>query len=256
MAKLKARGRQEIFRVRRVEVPRPGQFHDDSIAEIHHFRALTTDGNVLSRMVMYYTPEEVRKNYGKTHHDYGWKVKGRAKAGRSVEELLRFYLEKEWELEDASDSYFRRVGDGMEGISQAPLVTEAKAAKRREQITKRREKASHPREYRAVVGPRESRGDGPGFYVTNNYTGAGLRSRVADHPEPFPTYESAEEWAWSRYRHLLEMQLDYLLPVDVVESPSRADAESLGGSGHVWWRNGKHLGPPIDPRQTGLRFAE
>lgn len=246
MAKLKARGRQEIFRVHRVEVPRPGQLHDDSTAEIHHFRALTTDGNVLSRMVMHYTPEEVRKNYGKRHHDYGWKVKGRAKAGRSVEELLRGYLERGWELEDASDSYFRRVGDGIEGISPAPLITEAKAARRREQVQKRQEKTK----------TRQEREGGPGFYVTNNYTGAGLRSRVADHPEPFPTYETAEEWAWGRYRHLLEMRLDYLLPVDVVEAPSRHDAESLGGLSHVWWRNGKHLGPPVDPRQEGLRFSE
>jgi len=89
--------------------------------------------------------------------------------------------------------------------------------------------------------------------VTNNFTGSGhLRSRVADHPAPFATYEEAEEWAWGRLRYLNSMSLDYLLPVQVIEAAARHDAEA--DRGHVWWSNGKHRGAPVDPRQEHLHF--
>jgi len=246
MAKLKARGRKEIFRVLKTVVPDPGSPRSGEIEEVRHYRAFTTDGNVLERMVIYYTREETRKNYGKRLHDYGWKVKGRARAGKTLEELLKSYLEKGWELEEANPAYFR-VGPGfVEGISQEPFISEKKAEKRRASIAKSRERASEERERR----------NGPGFYVTNNLVGSGYlasRPRVADHPEPFQTFEEAEEWAVGRMRHLLSMRLDYLLPVEVVEADSRSRAE--GGHGHAWWVNGKYRGPAVDPRQEAFPFT-
>jgi hypothetical protein len=95
--------------------------------------------------------------------------------------------------------------------------------------------------------------DGPGFYVTNNYTGGVTRSRVADHERPFATYEAAEEHAVRRLHHLtVEFSFHYLLPVVVIEAESRQAAEQ--NVGHVWWVDGKFRGPEIDPRQTRFGF--
>ena len=239
MAKLRARGREEIFRV--AKVTPSGR---DGVAEIHHFRALASDGNVLERMVVHYTPEETAKNYGRKQHDYGWKVRGRARSGLTLEQLLNTYLQKGWTLASASPSYFDVQGDTIQAISQAPFIMVETAEKRRRLLGQQREKAETVRRAKAASS------DGPGFYVTNGYTGSIVRSRVADHPKPFASYEEAEEFALERYRRLSQMSLDYLLPVLVIESESRRDAEQNQGS--ILWVNGKYRGPTVDPRQTSL----
>jgi len=244
MAKLKARGREEIFRVKRIETRNEG-----GIAEVHSYRVLASDGNVLGRMKMLYTPEEKAKNYGKGSHDYGWVVRGRAKAGLSVEQLLKLYLEKGWALEEVNPAYFNQRGNTIEGISSKPFISMEKAEKRKATIAKQRTKAEGERERKA----REE--DGPGYYVTNGYTGSGsiFRTRIADHPKPFPTYEKAEEFAVRRLHHLtVEYSFHYLLPVAIIESPSRQAAEQ--NEGYVWRVDGKYKGPPVDPRQAAFNF--
>lgn len=245
MAKLKARGREEIFRVQRVS---PGR--RDGVAEVHEFRAMTSDGSVLERLVLRYTPEEIAKNYGERSHDYGWKVRGRAKAGLSLEQLLKGYLDHGWSLADASSAYFRREGDVIEGLSQEPFITVEKAEKRREKILKSRDRAESSRAERARTN------DGPGFYVTNNYVGEGAMShpRIADHERPFKTCEAAVEFASRRLENFREFAFNYLLPVAVVESTSRQAAER--NEGHVWWVDGVSRGPAIDPRQAKFEFGE
>lgn len=241
MAKLKARGSEIIFKVSKST---PGT--SGGVAEAVHYRALRSDGSVLERMVLKYTPEETAKNYGRRSHDYGWKVKGRAKAGKTLEELLKVYLARDWRLEDVSGAYFRQAGpDGIEAISQEPFISERVAEKRRERLTRSRAKDAEKRQERARTN------DGPGFYVTNVYTGGVTRSRVADHEQPFPTYEEAEEFAVQRLRRFtIDFDFQYLLPVAVVEAESRQDAER--NIGHVWWVDGKFRGPPADPRQASL----
>lgn len=239
MAKLKARGREEIFRVEKVA---PGE--RDGVAEVHHFRTLTSDGNLLERMVIRYTPEEVARNYGKRQHDYGWKVRGRARPGLTLEQLLKIYLDKGWTLASASPSYFDVRGDAIQGISQEPFISVERTEKRRGQLARQREKAEASRQEKTA------KKDGPGFYVTNRYTGSATHSRVADHERPFPAYEAAEEFAWERLRYLEGMSLGYLLPVLVVAAESRRDAELC--QGEVLWVNGKYRGPAADPRQMQL----
>jgi hypothetical protein len=243
MAKLKARGNEIIFRVSKSK-----SGSDDGVAEAVHYRALRSDGYLLERLVLKYTLEEIAKNYGKKFHDYGWKVRGRAKSGKTLEELLKIYLDSDWTLEDASESYFRQAGpDGIEAISQEPFISEASAEKRKKHLATSRTKAEAKRQERARTN------DGPGFYVTNNYTGGVTRSRVADHERPFETYEAAEEFAVRRLRHLtVEFDFQYLLPVVVIEAESRHAAEQ--NDGHVWWVDGKFRGPAVDPRQTGFGF--
>jgi hypothetical protein len=239
VAKLKARGRKEVFRVERTRASSsPG------VAEVLDYRALMSDGNILERMVLHYTPEETARNYGKKSHDYGWKVRGRARSGLTLEQLLKLYLDKGWQLSAASGDYFTVGGDSIEAHSQEPFVAAEAAAKRREGLARTREKEASRQETRA----RES--DGPGFYVTNGYTGSPLRRRVADHPKPFPRYEQAEEFAVGKLRYFLGLSLDYLLPVLVVSARSRQDAES--GRGDVLWEDGKSTGPTVDPRQESL----
>jgi hypothetical protein len=239
MAKLKARGREEIFRVERTRgSSTPG------VAEVHDYRILASDGNVLERMVLHYTPEETAKNYGKKSHDYGWKVRGRAKAGLTLEQLLKSYLDRGWQLASASESYFAVRGDSIEAHSQEPFVSEEKATARRELLTRQRTRASEKRESQR----RES--DGPGFYVTSGYTASSFRTRIADHPKPFETYEQAEEFAARRLQRFKEFSFDYLLPVVVIESRSRYEAEA--NEGDVLWIDGRSKGPSVDPRQMNL----
>lgn len=241
MAKLKARGSEIIFRVSKSA---PGA--REGVAEVRHYRALRSDGNLLERMVIRYTPEEVARSYGEKQHDYGWKVRGRVKAGRTLEQLLKTYLDGGWELEEASSTYFRPTGGGIEAVSSEPFISEASAAKRTARLTKSRSKATAEREQYAQVA------NGPGFYVTNNYVGGVTRSRIADHKSPFATYEEAETFALQRLRRFKEFDFQYLLPVLVIEAESRRAAEQ--NVGHVWWADGKFKGPPVDPRQTGFGF--
>lgn len=241
MAKLKARGREEIFRLERI---RSGA--REGIAEVKEYRVLATDGNVLERMVIYYTPEEVAKNYGTKSHDYGWKVRGLVKAGLTLEQLLKTYLDRGWQLAYANSAYFTVRGDVIEAHSQESIRDEGEAAKRRERLAAGRARAETKRE----TARRES--DGPGFYVTNGFVGSATRTRIADHPKPFDTYEKAEEFATRRLQNFMEFSFDYLLPVIVIQATSRGSAEDMRGD--VLWINGQSKGPAVDPRQTGFNF--
>lgn len=235
MAKLKARGREEIFRVS-YEKATPG---DREVAREKNFRAFTSDGNVLERRVIWW------REGGS--HDYGWKVRGKAKPERNVEELLKSYLDRGWHLEDANRGYFNISGNTITAISHEPLRTEAGAA---------REKAA--REKRAMVSKEKreraaAEEDGPGFYVVNRYTGN--KPFVADHPKPFQDYEKAREFAEKRLHHLtVEFDFSYLLPVMVVLAENRRQAEWGEPMPDTWWINGKHKGPAPDPRQQHFGF--
>ncbi len=228
MAKLKARGRIEFFRVEKEQDLAPS----DASGMIwkKESRALMSDGNILERLTGKwpdrYSPGGVR------HHDWGWKVRGKIKAGSTPQKLLDLYLSKGFALKN-------KAGYGVEW--DAPLITEKKAAQAKQAKAKGAEK-------RKAIAASKS---GPGFYVTNGYT-QGLSGRIADHERPFATFEGAEEAAWKRLQHLSEMSFYYLLPVQVIEARSRREAEH--GIGHVWWTDGKMKGPPVDPRQ--LRFAQ
>jgi hypothetical protein len=101
--------------------------------------------------------------------------------------------------------------------------------------------------------------NGPGFYVTNNYIGPSAergRNRIADHDKPFRTVEQAIEFADRKFAELVGMKFTYLLPVVVIAASSRQVAEVpfMQDPGHawVWWRDGKYIGPPVDPRQVRL----
>jgi hypothetical protein len=246
MAKLKARGREEIFRVSKTV---PG--NREGVAEVTHYLALASDGSVLERMVLRYTAAEKEKNYGKGSHDYGWKVRGRAKAGRSVEQLLKPYLDAGWHLVEASPSYFRISRDSVEGLSSEPLIEEAAAARRAERLKKSREKSATERTERARTH------DGPGFYVTNGYTGGRsiFKTRVADHERPFQDVEAAIKFAVQRLRHLtVDYNFNYLLPVLLVEASSRREAEE--GGGRLLWTSNDPKSAASASQEPGYYIVE
>lgn len=236
MAKLKARGRDEIYRVEKWEVRDPAHPYD----RVKVTKALMSDGNIL-----------IKRDSGT------WTVHGKIKPGLTPEAALKINLDKGFTIVNLSMRYFDKRGDTItmrEGYDK-PMITEAKAASRKRAAVKGAEKRKTETE----------RKNGPGFYVTNVYTGGGMRTRLADHEAPFKTYEEAEAFAWEKYRYFLDMKFTYLLPVVVIEAKSRDDAEdnlfwhhgrmevtTPYGRGHVWWIDGKHIGPPVDPRQMAL----
>jgi hypothetical protein len=241
MAKLKARGREEIFRV---TISRPAADTSTGVETVQDFRSLMSDGNILTRRLLRYTPEEAAKNYGKRSHDYGWTVKGRARAGLSLEQLLKIYLDKGWEVVEVSGNYFRRQGSMVEALSQEPFISLETAEKRKTVLAKSHSKAEAKRKEKTKLE------NGPGFYVTNNFLTTG--SRGADHEKPFPTFEAAESFALKQLATFRASNFGYLLPVIVIEADSRELAST--NKGHVWWIDGQFKGPAVDPRQTGFGF--
>ena len=281
MAKLRARGRQEIVRmVRERETP------DDRLTTSEKEQAaLMSDGNVLKRRTIRWR----EASYGSATHDYGWKVAGKIKAGLTPEDFVRIYQERDYVLESFSASHLVRRGDFVENVSGEPVRTEARAVAEKRTRQSRaqpgssaaraasregletlsgfpsKRRAARPAQGRAAQGreelrrrgsssvPGEERGEGPGLYVTNAYLGGGLgvAHRAAAHG-PFSDMELAELAAWNRLKFLRDMSFQYLQPVQIVESPSMDAAEQ--GVGHVWWVDGSRRGPPADPRQTQFQL--
>lgn len=288
MAKLKARGRQEIFRIEKIkEMPFTGFTERYRVQ-----KALMSDGNILEKI-----------------DDGAWKVLGKVKPGLSAEQALQLYADKEWKLLSSHPSYFTRSGDVVSGMSDKPLRTEKKAEQEKRgkpglYITNRAtvgtglaaeigplsdldvtKKAAQKRA-REFYGLRlnyllpvriikaSSRWDAernigsvlwnsahatdvdiePGFYITPY-------KYLDDTDGPHDTFEKAEDAAWEylrsaehkRLRKECELEGVKCPPVRIIESKNNSLA--LQGKGHVWWIDGVRQGPPIDPRQAGFQGA-
>jgi hypothetical protein len=259
MAKLKARGRQEIARLLKV-TPTPD---DKDVSEEKSQIALMTDGNVLSRRVIRWRPGGSMTQYGgNPTHDYGWKVKGKIKAGLTAEDFVRIYQGRGFTLESSSGAYLVREGDTITDRSSEPIRSEAKAASQKKAATRRATQPKTPKTSkpgkRIFIGYKteidgEGKGEGAGLYVTNATSGldgtlnSNLRSAVYG---PFASMELAEIAAWDRLSYIEDMRFTHLSPVEIVEGNSKDHVEA--GFGHSWWRNGVHRGPPIDRRQLRL----
>jgi hypothetical protein len=255
MAKLKARGRQEIARLIKTEA-----MPDDKLAsEVQSQVALMSDGNILSRRVIRWRPGSSNLNYGgKPTHDYGWKVKGKIRAGLTPEDFVRINQDKGFALESASSQFLTVRGDTIENVANEPIRSEAKAATEKRAKVSRAAKPTPAKKkpyqhgYRTDISG-EAKGDGPGLYVTNAYTegtfSTGPKQRSVVYG-PFRNMELAEIAAWDRLSYIEDMKFSHLSPVEIVEANSLDHAEE--GFGHSWWRNGLRKGPPSDPRQTSL----
>jgi hypothetical protein len=245
MAKLKARGRQEIARlVKENDLP-----EDRSFSHEKKQVALMSDGNVLKRRVLRWRDEHAP-------HDYGWKVAGKIKAGLTPEDFIAAYLKTGYALESASPNYIVRRGNTIENLSGKPVVTEAKAAQAKKAKVARAARPKNPAKSdpRDVVNYKgEKKGDGPGYYITNRYVGTSFISgQRAAELGPFDNLDLAEDAAWARYNEFRSMSFDYLLPVKIIRATSRHKAEN--DEGHTWWIDGKRKGPPVDPRQAKFNF--
>jgi len=256
MAKLKARGRQEIARLIKV-TPLPD---DKDASEDRTQVALMTDGNVLSRRVLRWRPGGPMLQYGgNPTHDYGWKVKGKIKAGLTAEDFVRIYQDSGYTLESSSGAYLVREGDTIANRSSEPIRSEAKAASQKKASARRASQPAKPAKtnkhlhgYKIEIEG-EAKGDGAGLYVTNAATGTGhLIGSKQRHViyGPFSNMELAELAAWDRLSYAQDMKFDHLSPIEIIEGESLDSVEE--GFGHSWWRNGQHRGPPVDPRQTTL----
>ena len=116
--------------------------------------------------------------------------------------------------------------------------------------TEKEQQTRKAREEKVLV--EKTKTQGPGLYVVNaNAGGESLleKSRLANHG-PYKTLDEAIERAWATYQEYLHMRFEYLLPVQVVEGPSK-DAVERGG-GYVWWINGRRRGAPANPRQLRM----
>jgi len=257
MAKLSARGRHKIFEVERQEEVKEGSA--SSLAGItwrKHAIALMSDGSVLERTGWnardQYSPKGVRYESGT------WKVRGKIKAGATAESLLEGYIKKGYRPADLSglDQFNRdyatalaasvRMGGPVPEKPATPapgrvLRTEKAAERSRKAATKAKEKRAHV----------QATQHGAGFYVRNRTTSA-FKDWAAE-LGPYKSLNEALPHAWERYQHFLQMKFTYLLPVEIVEAPSRQDAEwGHHKDIHVWWTNGKNRGAPVDPRQMKL----
>lgn len=255
MAKLKARGRQEIARLSRtVETP------DDKLtSEINNQVALMSDGNILSKETVRWRPGTSNLDYGaKPTHDYGWKVKGKIKAGLTPEDFVRININKGFTLESVSSEYLTVRGDTVSNVTNEPIRSDAKAASERKAKTSRAAKPTPSKKKQQQHGYRteiegEAKGYGPGLYVTNAYTEglmhSGPKQRTVVYG-PFSSMELAEIAAWDRLSYIEDMRFPHLSPVEIVEGNDLDHVEE--GFGHSWWRNGLRKGPPVSPRQTSF----
>jgi hypothetical protein len=225
MAKLKARGRTEVFRIEKNYVKHIGQITERT----RHQLAVMSDGNVLIK-----------------HRDT-WTVSGKVAPDLTAEEILKHYLDDGWSLVSESPQYLVRRGHTLEDVSKTPLFTGAKAAAAAQAHTKTVDKQ------RAADLVK----NGPGLYVTYKIglsTSPLLTTELRNAKYgPYQNYVIAEDKAWKLYQDIVRQygHRSLNLPVKIIEANSRTAAEI--GSGHVWWTNGLFRGAPVDPRQ--MRFA-
>jgi hypothetical protein len=225
MAKLKARGRTEVFRVEKNYVKHIGQITERT----RHQLTVMSDGNIL------------------TKHRDTWTLGGKVPPDLTAEEILKRYLDDGWSLVSESPQYLVRRGHTIEDVSRAPLLTGAKAAAAARAHSKTVDKQ------RAADLVK----NGPGLYVTYKIglsTSPLLTTELRDAKYgPYQNYEIAEDKAWKLYQDIVRQHgpRSLNLPVNIIEANSRTAAEI--GSGHVWWTNGQFRGAPVDPRQ--MRFA-
>jgi hypothetical protein len=204
MAKLKARGRQEIFRIEKIkEVQLRGY--------AEHYRvqkALMSDGNILEKI-----------------DDGAWKVLGKVKPGLSAEQALQLYADKDWKLLSSNPAYFTQSGDVITGRSTEPLRTEWEA----EQQKKSRIAGAERRKQQQEA--KERRSD-PGFYITTHST---VSTHLVTEIGPLADPDAALKIARKRARDFYSQRLNYLLPVRIIEAKSRWDAERNIGT--VIWNS-------------------
>lgn len=235
MAKLRARGRTEVFRIEKNYVKRVGSTTLGSTTRgqiterTRHQLAIMSDGNILIK-----------------RHDT-WTVSGKVPPDKTAEEILAGYLADHWTLVSERPQYLVRRGHTIEDVSKTPLITIAKASAAAKAHTKTVEKQRAA----AVVK------HGPGLYVTYRLgasTDRLLSNEIRDAERgPYQNYEAAEEKAWKLYQDIVRQHgsRSLNLPVHIIETSSRTAAEI--DSGHVWWTDGQFRGAPVDPRQ--LHFA-
>lgn len=225
MARLKARGRTEVFRIEKTYVKHIGQIAERT----RHQLAVMSDGNVLIK-----------------RHDT-WTVSGKVPPDQTAEEILAGYLADNWTLVSESPQYLVRRGHTIEDVSKVPLLTNAKAS-------------AAARAHSKIVDKNKAADlvkNGPGLYVTYKIdwsTSPLLTTELRDAKYgPYQNYDFAEEKAWKLYQDIVRQYgpRSLNLPVAIIEATSRTSA--VIGSGHVWWTDGKFRGAPVDPRQ--MRFA-
>jgi len=251
MAKLKARGRQELVRlVKERDLP-----DNDSFSHEKAQVALMSDGNVLKRRVLRWRDPGY---HSEKTHDYGWKVEGKIKAGLAPEDFIAIYQKSGYapEYTTSSSSFLVRRGSTTESLAHKPVITQERAdAAKRAKAARAAKPRNAPRPAQRAFGSRigeHPKDDGPGLYITNQYLGGIPGHHRAAELGPFDNLDLAEDSAWARYGEFRQMSLDYLLPVKVIEAKNRREAEA--DKGHVWWIDGRRKGPPVDPRQTGFAF--
>jgi hypothetical protein len=213
MAKLKSRGRTELARVSREKDTPGGELTIWEKSTV----ALMSDRNVLEK-------RDVRFKEG-DRHSHGWKVKGKLKEGLTPQQFADIYVKRGYTIESVST--FGTLAKYKKPTPKAP-----------------------PKPKLPYIGrPLQTVPLEPGFYVTNTTM---TNKRAAEHG-PFATLDEALPIAWARLQEFTQAGFDYLLPVQIIESRSREDAER--SVGYVWWTDGKRKAAPVPAEQLGFNMA-
>jgi hypothetical protein len=261
LAKLRARGRTEIFRVSKAgdtSAETRAKFPD--LVWRKHTVALMSDGTMLEK-----TDARWAARPGITTASQSspgtWKVRGKIKAGLSVEGALEIYAKKGYEVESATGvsgfdrSYYAALAAASRGERLAPAIKPASLAGGPGRVIRTEKQAV--RQKKAKEKRRESRKredaekHGAGFYVRNATTS--MMGKLAAEQGPYDTLEEAIEKAWEKLRYFKGLHFEYLLPVEVVHAKSRRAAE-WREEDHVYWVNGKSRGPKVSEAQLGLKL--
>ena len=214
MAKLKARGRQEIFRIEKIkEVPYQGFTERYRVQ-----KAIMSDTNVLEKI-----------------DDGSWKVIGKVKPELSAEQVLKIYVDHGWKLMVANPAYFSVSDNTVTGLSNEPLRTEKDVER-----SKKNKVANAER--RKKKEKEEAQRSGPGYYVTNRSTSS---LRLAAEIGPLADMDIALKVARKRASEFRSGRLTYLLPVRIIEAKSRYDAERNVGT--VLWNSSEASNEDDEP---------
>jgi hypothetical protein len=127
MAKLSSRGRTEVFRAEREQIPAPS---DDPGAAVWRKSTivLMNDGTTLEKDQVKFAPGP--HDAGKPRlHDWGWKKRGKLTAGKDPKQLLELYAKRGYLVAAAPGisgfdaSYYRALAAAKTGSAPESLPT-------------------------------------------------------------------------------------------------------------------------------------
>lgn len=214
MARLKARGRTEVLKVEG-NFKYPPTDNKYGVAERRITQALMSDGHILKKVVS--TAQDGHRING------DWKDAGKVKPGLTPQQVEEIWVKAGYKV----------VSRGA-GFEAGAVRTEKKAAAEKAAQAKRAKKRQ------------EELAKEVGFYVRHRGT-SHMKPFIA--AGPFEELPEAIEAAKEKLAEFRTGRFLYLLPVQVVKTSTKHDAEWMM-AGEPYWENGQR----VYPGQTALKL--